>query len=86
MSETTSPHLIRSAEIDALPERHHVHQFNERAVRMTRTLGAALGLERIGLHLIRLPPGQDSTQLHSHSDHAAGLIGTISTKSADAST
>lgn len=67
MSKTTKPHLIRAAEITALPEQQHVHQFNQRAVRMTRALGTVAGLERIGIHLIRLPPGHDSTQFHSHS-------------------
>lgn len=67
MSKTSRPHLIRAAEIKALPEQQHVHQFNRRAVRMTRGLGTVAGLERIGIHLIRLPPGHDSTQFHSHS-------------------
>jgi uncharacterized cupin superfamily protein len=33
---------------------------------MTRTLGTKTGLERIGVHLIRLEPGRDSTQYHYH--------------------
>lgn len=61
------PNLITATQINALPERRHVHQFNDRAMRMTRTLSTAVGLERIGIHLIRLPPGCDSTQFHSHS-------------------
>jgi uncharacterized cupin superfamily protein len=61
------PNLIKSDQIKALPEKRHVHQFNDSALRMTRTLGTAAGLERIGIHLVRLPPGYDSTQFHSHS-------------------
>ena len=49
-----------------MPERAHQHQFNDNAVRMTRTLGTKTGLERIGVHLIRLEPGRDSTQYHYH--------------------
>ena len=67
MTTPARPNLIRAAEIQALPEEPHVHQFNDRAVRMTRTLGTAVGLARIGIHLIRLAPGHDSTQFHSHS-------------------
>lgn len=59
--------LLRRAEIEALAERRHVHQFNDAAVRLTRTLGTVAGLERIGMHLVRLPPGCDSTQFHTHS-------------------
>ena len=64
---TAKPNLITAAEINALPEKRHVHQFNDRALRITRTLGTAAGLERVGVHLVRLPPGHDSTQFHSHS-------------------
>ncbi|TNF84966.1 MAG: cupin domain-containing protein [Gammaproteobacteria bacterium] len=49
-----------------MPERAHRHQFNENAVRMTRTLGMPAGLTQMGLHLIRLEPGFDSTQFHYH--------------------
>ncbi len=52
--------------IAAMPERAHQHQFNENAVRMTRTLGLPGGLAQMGVHLIRLEPGHDSTQFHYH--------------------
>lgn len=61
-----SKHLLRAADIEAMAERAHVHQFNENAVRQTRTLGVPTGLERIGIHLVRLAPGRDSTQHHYH--------------------
>lgn len=59
-------HLLRAADIAALDERRHEHQFNANAVRLTRTLGLATGLARIGVHLVRLQPGRDSTQQHYH--------------------
>lgn len=65
MAERT-PHLLRAADIAALDERRHEHQFNANAVRLTRTLGLATGLARIGVHLVRLEPGRDSTQHHYH--------------------
>ena len=58
-------HLSRDA-VNALPERRHQHQFNANAVRLTRTLGEPLSLEAIGVHLVRLAPGRDSTQYHYH--------------------
>ena len=57
---------LTAAEIAEWPERRHQHQFNENAIRMTRTLGVAAGLTRIGVHLIRLEPGHSSTQQHWH--------------------
>lgn len=61
-----SKHLLRAAHIAALEEVTHRHQFNDNAVRLTRTLGTRTGLERIGVHLVRLAPGRDSTQHHYH--------------------
>lgn len=58
--------LLKAAAIQAMAERPHRHQFNENAVRMTRTLGVPCGLEHLGVHLIRLEPGFDSTQFHYH--------------------
>ena len=57
---------LPASQIAVMPERAHQHQFNERAVRMTRTLGEPAGLEQVGVHLIRLEPGFDSTQFHYH--------------------
>lgn len=63
---TKSPHRLSAADIAAMPERRHVHQFNPQAVRLTRTLSEPLGLARLGIHLVRLPPGADSTTYHYH--------------------
>ena len=57
---------LTAREIAALAERAHRHQFNDQAVRMTRTLGQPVGLEHLGVHLVRLEPGFDSTQFHYH--------------------
>ncbi len=59
-------HLLSASDIQGLGEVHHQHQFNDNAVRMTRTLGTQVGLSRIGIHLVRLQPGRDSTQQHFH--------------------
>ena len=57
---------LPKAAIAALPERAHQHQFNDNAVRLTRTLGTLVDLETVGVHLVRLAPGRDSTQFHYH--------------------
>lgn len=59
-------HLITADEMADMKERRHVHQFNPNAVRLTRTLSEQVGLERIGIHLVRLESGRDSTQHHYH--------------------
>lgn len=63
---SNTPHLLRAAAIAELTEHAHQHQFNDNAIRHTRNLGDALGLSALGLHLVRLTTGHDSTQFHTH--------------------
>jgi uncharacterized cupin superfamily protein len=58
--------FFSKARIEAMEERAHVHQFNEGAVRMTRTLGDLAGLEDMGLHIVRIEPGRETTEHHFH--------------------
>jgi uncharacterized cupin superfamily protein len=61
------PHPFLSAtDIAQLTEVRHQHQFNDNAVRMTRTLSDAAGLTRLGVHIVRLETNRDSTQFHFH--------------------
>ncbi|MEM8766336.1 MAG: cupin domain-containing protein [Pseudomonadota bacterium] len=58
--------VLSRTSIEALPEQAHQHQFNDNAIRLTRTLGTLLDLSTLGVHLVRLAPGRDSTQFHYH--------------------
>jgi len=61
------PHpLLRAAEIAEMQQDTRIHQFNNNAVRHTRALGDLLGLESLCVHLVRVEPGRESTQFHSH--------------------
>ncbi len=66
MDEARPFPLLRAAEIDAMQEIANVHQFNKNAVRQTRSIGDLLGLTSLGIHLVRLEPGAESTQFHFH--------------------
>ncbi|MEZ5549310.1 MAG: cupin domain-containing protein [Pseudomonadales bacterium] len=57
---------LTAADVGHTPAYLRVHQFNDNAQRLTRTLTDALDLQRIGLHLVRLEGGRDSTQFHYH--------------------
>ncbi|AGY56658.1 cupin domain-containing protein [Gloeobacter kilaueensis] len=59
-------HYLSSAEIAALSETVRVHPLNPAAIRHTRSLGDALGLQRLGVHLVRLEPGSASSEFHFH--------------------
>lgn len=52
--------------INEMNERRHVHQYNENAVRLTRTLGDLAGLTDMGLHIVRIEPGRETTEFHYH--------------------
>lgn len=58
--------LLTAAAIAALPESTFVHPLNPRAIRHGRSLGDAVGFEHLGVHLVRVEPGHDSTQYHVH--------------------
>jgi uncharacterized cupin superfamily protein len=55
-----------AARIAALEERVHVHQFNANAIRNTRSLGDLAGLGDMGVHLVRIEPGRETTEHHFH--------------------
>ena len=61
-----TPHLLSAADIAQIAEREVQHQFNDNAVRHTRTLSKSTGLERIGIHIVRIEQGHDSTTHHYH--------------------
>lgn len=67
MSEADRPFALLSAEaISALPERTYDHPFNPNGSRQTRSLGDACGMSQLGVHLVRVLPGRDSTEYHTH--------------------
>ena len=61
-----SKHLLRRSAIEAMPETATQHQFNDNAIRHSRSLASNTGMQRIGIHLVRIEPGQDSTTHHYH--------------------
>lgn len=57
---------LSASDIEALEAVHKVHFLNERAVRTNRSLGDAVGLKSLGIHLISVEPGHYSTEYHAH--------------------
>ena len=67
MSERNRTDPLLSADaIAAMPEQARQHAFNPNGLRHTRALSDACGLEQIGVHLVRLEPGRESTEYHTH--------------------
>jgi uncharacterized cupin superfamily protein len=67
MEDITQPSpLLKASDIEAMPEVVKVHSLNDRALRHTRSLGDAVGMSQIGVHLVRIEPGKETTQFHFH--------------------
>lgn len=64
-SSQPAPLLSRQA-IAQIPEDVFVHPLNPKAIRHNRPLGQTVGFEHIGVNLIRVAPGDDSTEFHTH--------------------
>jgi len=61
-----SPFLLRAAAIDAMAPEHKIHFLNPLAERWSKSLGDAIGLTNIGVHLVRVEAGKESTEYHIH--------------------
>lgn len=62
----TPRELLTAAAIGAMAGQHKVHALNPNAVRTSKSLGDATGLSQIGVHLVTILPGHDSTEYHRH--------------------
>lgn len=57
---------LSAADIAKLEGVHKTHYLNPAARRLNKSLGDATGLKHIGVHLIRVEPGHQSTEYHVH--------------------
>jgi uncharacterized cupin superfamily protein len=60
------PHIVRTAGLDWAQVWRGRHPFNSASEMRLAPLGAPTGLKRIGVNLIRVPPGRESFIPHAH--------------------
>lgn len=58
--------LLKAADIEAMAGQRKVHFLNARAVRINKSLGDAVGLNHIGVHMVTVAPGNEATEYHQH--------------------
>ena len=58
--------LLSAAAIASMVGEVKTHFLNPEAQRSNKSLGDAVGLKNIGVHLISVAPGQKSTEFHAH--------------------
>jgi hypothetical protein len=58
--------LLTAAAIDAMAVERRRHFINKQALRLNKSLGDAVGLTELGVHLVRIKQGDHTTEYHSH--------------------
>jgi uncharacterized cupin superfamily protein len=61
------PHIVRTAATDWSKVWRGRHPYNPASEMQLLPLGRATGMKRVGVNLIRIPPGKESFIPHSHS-------------------
>lgn len=62
----TDRYLMTAAEIDAMEGLAKVHFVNPGAKRINKSLGDETGLTGLGIHIIEVAPGDETTEYHVH--------------------
>ena len=59
-------HLLTASDINDLPETLKTHHLNPNVARHTKLLSDALGMNNLGIHLVRVESGKETTEFHFH--------------------
>lgn len=65
-TDARPPSLYRAGDQRAQPEESFSHPLNPNSLLRGHSLSDATGLQRIGVHLLRIPPGKESFAYHRH--------------------
>lgn len=63
---TTPTELLKADAIAAMEVHSYTHSLNRNAVRLTKNLGRTTGLTRMGVHMVTVMPGRQSSEYHVH--------------------
>lgn len=55
-----------AGEVESIDEVDFAHPLNPNSGASFRSLSELVGLQRIGFHMIRLPPGKEANEYHTH--------------------
>ncbi len=62
----TRKFLLTATDIEQLAGEQKIHFLNPNAVRINKSLGDVVGLNHLGVHMIYVEPGRDTTEYHIH--------------------
>ncbi|MFM7601673.1 MAG: cupin domain-containing protein [Pseudanabaena sp.] len=60
------PHLLTANDIDNLSEITKIHFLDSNACRNTKSLSDLVGMKNLGIHLVRVESGKETTEFHFH--------------------
>ncbi|KEP69811.1 cupin [Thioclava dalianensis] len=63
---TEERYLVQAQEIATMPGLSKTHFLNPNAKRVNKSLGDLTGLTGIGVHIIEVEPGRETTEFHRH--------------------
>ena len=67
MAKKTKPFpLLTAAAIARMAVERRRHFVNKKALRLNKSLGDAVGMQDMGVHLVRIKQGDDTTEFHTH--------------------
>lgn len=58
--------LVKAKDIENMEGERKTHFLNPNAVRINKSLGDIVGLQNLGVHMIYVEPGKDTTEYHIH--------------------
>jgi len=58
--------ILKAKDIEAMEGERRIHFLNPNADRIRKSLGDAVHLNNIGVHMIYVEPGKDTTEYHIH--------------------
>lgn len=58
--------ILKATQIEKMEGDKRVHFLNENAQRIRKAIGDEVGLNKIGVHIISVEPGRDTTEYHKH--------------------
>ena len=58
--------LLTAAAIARMAVERRRHFVNRNALRLNKSLGDAVGMQDMGVHLVRIKQGDDTTEFHTH--------------------
>ncbi|HFB66554.1 MAG TPA: cupin domain-containing protein [Aeromonadales bacterium] len=65
---TNSRYILKSESINEMKGDARTHFLNPRAKRIRKTISTKVGLENIGVHIVYVESGNESTEHHKHYD------------------